>query len=152
MIRLAVALGVFALLGCIGPSDQRPGMWLSGEDAAFPEDWSFTDAHREIALEVGTPYGLRHSVTIWCASMDGTLYIAARDPDEKRWPGWVEDRPDVRLRVDGRIYEAHLVGLDDAAAIARLRSRYAAKYDLPDPPPADGPPRQYWHVAGSGPG
>jgi hypothetical protein len=152
MVRLAVVLGVFALLGCIGPSDQRPGLWLSGESAAFPEDWSFSDTTREAALEVRAPYGLPHSVTIWCVALDGALYIAARDPDEKRWPGWVEDRPDVRLRVEGLIYEGRLVRQDDATAIARVRRRYAAKYDLPDPPPENVPPMRYWKVAGPGPG
>jgi hypothetical protein len=145
-IRLAVGAALSVLLGCMPPSDQRPGLWLSGDEAAFPPDWSFSDAHREIALEVSTPYGLRHSVTIWCASLDGRLYVAARDPDEKRWPGWVEDRPDVRIGVDGRIYEGRLVRLDEPDWIARVRSRYAVKYQRPDPPPKDAPPMRYWRV------
>jgi hypothetical protein len=150
MRRLALSLGVSMLLGCIPPSDQRPGLWLPGEKAAFPTDWSFSDAHREVALEVRAPYGLPHSVTIWCVSLDGQLYVAARDPDEKRWPGWVADRPDVRLGVDGRIFEGRLVRLDDPDRIARVRSRYAAKYERPDPPPEDGRPMRYWHLAGPG--
>ena len=152
MSRLALALVVSMWLGCIPPSDQRPGLWLSGEAAAFPEDWSFSDGYREVALEVRTPYGLPHSVTIWCVSLDGQLYVAARDPDQKRWPGWVEDRPDVRLGVHGRVYQGRLVRLDEPDWIARVRSRYAAKYDRPDPPAEDGPPMRYWHLAGPGPG
>jgi hypothetical protein len=121
-IRLAGVAALSVLLGCIPPSDQRPGLWLSGDEAAFPPDWSFSDAHREIALEVGTPYGLRHSVTIWCASLDGRLYVAARDPDEKRWPGWVEDRPDVRIGVDGRIYEGAATPSSTSGRIRRRRT------------------------------
>ena len=140
------ALVVAAAVGC-GPSDRRPGLWLPGDVAAVvPADWSFSDQHREIALEVRSPYLLPHSVTIWCASLDGRLYVAARDPDAKRWPGWVERDPDVRLGLGGRIYEASLVRIDDAEQIARARRAYAAKYELPDPPPEGGPSLRYWRV------
>ena len=37
------------LLGGCGPSDRRPGLWLSGEVQAYPTDWTFADAHQEIA-------------------------------------------------------------------------------------------------------
>lgn len=133
---------------CIAPADSRPGLWLSGEAAALPEDWGFSDAHREIDLEVATPYLLAHSVTIWCVSVDGALFIAARDPDDKNWPGWVEDEPEVRLGVDDKLYEAALVRLDDAATIGALQAAYAAKYDLPSPPADAAPPMRYWRVEG----
>ena len=144
--RLAIgALLVAGLVGCM-PQDRRPGLWLRGEVSSFPTDWSFTDEYQEIALEVRAPYLLPHSVTIWCASLDQRLYIGARDPDTKRWPGWVESRPNVRLGIDGNIYEARLSLLEDPDEIARLQARYGIKYELPDTAPEERPPLRYWRV------
>jgi hypothetical protein len=136
-----------ALVGC-NPSDRRPGVWLSGESAAFPVDWSFTDAEKEIAIEVQTPYLLPHSVTIWCASLDGALYVAASNPDSKRWPGWVDEDPNVRLLVAGKLYEARLEPLTDTGTVDRLRAVYAAKYQLGGSGAGGDalPSVRYWHV------
>ncbi len=142
------AIGAVLLAGLVGcmPQDRRPGLWLRGEVSSYPTDWSFTDEHREIALEVRAPYLLPHSVTIWCVSLDQRLYIGARAPDTKRWPGWVESDPDVRLGIDGSIYEARLSVLDDPDKIARLQAAYGVKYELPDPPPEELRPVRYWRV------
>ena len=151
--RPALPVLILLVLACASacqPSDRRPGLWLAGEPAPLPEDWSFTDAHGEIAIEVRTPYALPHSVTIWCASADGSLFVAARDPEEKRWPGWVERDPEVRLAIDGRLYEARLERIDDPDRIAPVRRAYAAKYRLDDPPPPDAPPLRYWQVVSRG--
>jgi hypothetical protein len=132
--------------GCIAPDERRPGLWLPGEAAAPPSDWSFTDAHKEIALEVATPYLLAHSVTIWCVAVDGELFIGARDPDDKNWPGWVGSKPDVRLGIDAKIYEGALAELEDAETIRMLQNAYAAKYELPPRTSGEGPPMRYWRV------
>ena len=143
-LLLAVALSL-AVSGCIPPSDSRPGLWLSGNASESPSDWSFTDAHREIALEVSTPYLLAHSVTIWCASLDGQLYLAARDPEEKNWPGWVEHDPDVRLQIDAGLYDVQLARIAAPDEIERVGAAYTVKYALPPRTP-DSPPMRYWRV------
>lgn len=133
--------------GC-EPSDRRPGMWLSGESAeAFPDDWSFTSAHREISLEVATPYLLAHSVTIWCAEVDGDLFVAASNPDEKRWPGWVDADPEVTLKVGERLFPARLEPLEDPALLARVTAAYQEKYQLPA---TSGGTSRYWAVVARG--
>jgi hypothetical protein len=150
-LRHVSALAILVLLAACNPSDRRPGLSLSGEPAAFADDWSFTDAEKEIALEVSTPYFLPHSVTIWCASLDGALYVAAGSPEEKRWPGWVDEDPDVRLLIAGKVYEGRLEPVDDAPTTERLRATYAAKYQL-DASGAANPLRtvRYWRVAARG--
>ncbi len=146
-IRLGLTLVTAVVVGCVDPEGQRPGLRLSGESAReFPADWSFTNETREIAIEVHTPYLLPHSLTIWCGSAGGQLYLAARDPETKRWPGWVARNPNVRLRISGRIYETTLVRLDATQEIDRVRGAYAAKYGLPNPAPAGSPPMRYWRV------
>jgi len=148
ILRLAAVLTVAsALAGCFDPSDRRPGTRLSGDVVAPPSDWSFTDAHQEIAVEVKGFLGLPHSVTIWCASVDGALYLGARAPETKRWPGWVDRDPDVRLGIDTKLYEVRLVAVEEAATLERLRAAYARKYALPAPSDAEpGPPVRYWKV------
>ncbi len=136
-----------ALSACFAPSDRRPGTSLAGKSAALPADWSFTDAHPEIAIEVSGFLGLPHSVTIWCASLDGVLYLGARDPETKRWPAFADADPDVRLAIADAIYEVRLTPLADAATIARLQAVYANKYSLPAPAPGtSAPPIRYWRV------
>jgi hypothetical protein len=145
---VAIALG-FSLFACVEPEGQRPGMRLAGEVSDFPGDWRFSDAYREIAIEVATPYFISHSVTIWCAALNNSLYVGARNPEEKYWPGWVERDPNVRLRIADRIFEGRLALVEDAKQIESIRAAYKRKYDLPDPPPEGGPPMRYWRVEDS---
>lgn len=139
---LVFALGVTAC----EPSDRTPGLWLSGEITAFPDDWSFTHEHKEVFVEVSTPYFVSHSVTIWCAALDGTLYIGARNPDEKNWPGWVDTDPNVRLKIGEELYDVALEPLDDEEILTALRAVYAEKYELPQTS-GDAPTNtRYWRV------
>jgi hypothetical protein len=150
--RLPVAV-VLALVcvGCIEPQDRRPGLWLRGDVVAeAPSDWIFTDEWKEIAVQVRTPYLLPHSVTIWCAVSDGRLYVGAREPETKRWPGWADRQPDVRLGIGGKVYEVRLAPVDDPDEVARVQRAYAGKYDLGSPPPQGAPPVRYWLVEGRG--
>jgi len=142
-----ILLVAIAVPGCFAPKDQRPGLRLEGDVVAVaPQDWAFTNDHKEIAVEVRTPYLVPHSVTIWCAEVEGEFYIGARDPDTKRWPGWADRYPDVRLRIGPQVFEVHLTPLDDAERIASVRRAYAAKYDLPRTREGEGPPIRYWRV------
>jgi len=144
--ELGIAFALAATIaGCIDPEDRRPGTRLTGEVAASPSDWSFTNDHKLIAIEVQTPYLLRHSVTIWCAEVDGQLYVGAREPETKQWPGWADRNPNVRLGIGSQIFEVRLLPLERSENLTRLRSAYAAKYELP-PPSGDSPPSRYWRV------
>lgn len=126
-----VALLALGLSAC-EPSDARPGFWLGGESQTFPEDWKFTDAVNEISIQVDTPYFLAHSVTIWCAQLDGTLYVGALDPESKMWPGWVLDAPNVKLKVADGVYDAELILLLDTSLKAKIAAKYNEKYQLPE--------------------
>ncbi len=150
--RLSIAIVlVMASVGCVDPKDSRPGLRLAGGVVnAIPSDWSFTNGYKEIAIEVDTPYLLPHSVTIWCAVAGGELYVAARDPDSKHWPGWVDRNPDVRLGIGERVYEVQLAPLDDSNQVEPVGRAYARKYDLPDARPEEGPLIRYWLVGPRG--
>ena len=135
------------IAGC-QPSDSTPGLWLRGESAeAFPSDWEFSDDYREVYLQVATPYLIPHSVTIWCAQVDGELFIGARNPESKNWPGWADKKPLVKLKLGNFLYGAQLLRVDDAAEITRLKQAYASKYQLETAPGEAPPPMRYWRVA-----
>ena len=139
-------LVICALLAC-QPSDRRPGLWLSGEEAAvLPQEWGFSNAHQEIFVQVSTPYLLPHSVTIWCAELEGELFIGARNPDEKHWPGWIAKRPQVVLKIADTLYRVGTEQVRDKAEITAIKAAYAAKYNLPTDPAAAPPPMRYWRI------
>ena len=146
-VRNSLLLGLLLMLGACEPQDRRPGLWLDGEvQAQLPTDWSFTNDHKEIFLEVATPYLLPHSVTIWCAEVDGILYVGARAPESKNWPGWVDARPEVSLEIDGRLYEVHLEPLSDPDVIARVAAAYGRKYNLSGGAGSEPVSQRYWRV------
>ncbi|MBT70586.1 MAG: hypothetical protein CMQ15_00865 [Gammaproteobacteria bacterium] len=144
---ITLLLFSFVLTAC-EPSDSRPGLWLSGEVEAFPSDWSFSDDFELIAVQVDTPYGLPHSVTIWCVQVDGNLYIAARAPESKNWPGWVEKNPDIKLKFGDRVFEGRLQKLEDPDAIGPISTAYSIKYHLTQDLNNDdeGPRSWFWQV------
>jgi hypothetical protein len=144
-----VPLALF-LVSCIDPQDRRPGLRLSGEVAQSGGDWSFTGEHGEIAIETRTPWLVPHSVTIVCAAKDGRFFVAARNPDGKRWVANVDRDPNVRLKIGDRVYEQRLVPLESPEEIATAYAAYAAKYGLPDTPDPDRPPIRYWEVVDRG--
>lgn len=145
LLRVVAWIAVISLASACEPRDDQPGLWLSGQEAStLPTDWAFTDDTREIAVEVATPYLIRHSVTIWCAQVEGTLYIGASAPDTKNWPGWVEDDPNVRLKIGNDVYAVRLDRLSDEAEIASVQQAYMQKYELESV--GGGAPVRYWRV------
>ncbi len=133
------------LVGC-QPEDQTPGLWLSGNHVeTFPEDWSFSNEFGEISIEVGTPYFIPHSVTIWCVEVDGDLYIAAASAADKNWPGWVDADPNVVLKVGENVYEAKLETIKDMALLKPVQGAYVAKYNLGEGTPFQSGSK-YWRV------
>ncbi|HTL00119.1 MAG TPA: DUF2255 family protein [Pseudomonadales bacterium] len=134
------------MLAACSPHDTRAGILLGGDEAPVPADWRFTDDTKEIAVQVHTPYLIPHAVTIWCAQVDGQLYVAASNPKTKRWPGWVDDDPNVRLRIGDKTYPVRLVPLDDPNVVAGVQAAYAAKYQLTARTGEAPPDVRYWHV------
>jgi hypothetical protein len=136
-----------ALLAACEPSARTPGQWLRGDIVeGFPQDWSFTDEIQEIFVEVTTPYFVPHSVTIWCAQVDGNLFIAARDPETKKWVGWMKNNHDVRLKIAGKLYEVATAELSDKATLAGVQSAYAEKYNLDPPASGKKSSMQIWSI------
>ena len=128
MKKLVLVIAALLFLGACEPQDRRPGLWLRGAVQPFPEDWSFTDAHMEIAIQVAAPYFLPHSITIICGAYEGDLYVAAYRPKTKNWSAWVSEDPNVVLKIGENLYEARLTRIDDPLTIANALGAYAGKY------------------------
>lgn len=127
---VAAACALLLLTGC-EPGERTPGLWLRGEVVdPPPQDWSFTDAHKEIFVEVSTPYFLSHAVTIWCAQVHGQLFIGARDPETKNWPGWLDQDRSIRLKIGTHVYPVSAADVTDEETLQTIRTAYAEKYDL----------------------
>lgn len=147
MRPLAFLLLLALAIGCVDPKDRRPGLRLSGEVVTEAvEDWSFTDPHGEIFVETRTWYGIPHSVTIVCASLDGRLYIGARRPREKRWVAYVARDPNVRLEIADRIYDGRLERVEDPGEYEAVYRAFARKYGRGIAPPSERPERWYFRV------
>ena len=147
--RIAALLAVGLLFaGCRQPLDERPGFRLTGEPVAeAASDWRFTESIEEIFVETRTWYGLRHSTTIWCVALDGSLYIGSYDDDIKYWEENVARNPDARLQIQDRIYDVTLSTVEDTELSERLDERYAAKYDMAEVFGDELPAWRYYHVA-----
>jgi hypothetical protein len=119
-------LGVVALFGGAGPIAALPGGLLWGEVREPPDDWSFTDSSAEI--QVQTHVGLLPwSVTIWVLSDEGELYLAAGDCN-RVWTHRVQADPEIKLRIDGVVYEMQARLETDRALAARLAPIVLHKY------------------------
>ncbi len=128
---MACAIAVALSVACsIDPSDERPGLGLSGEvHQEAVDDWSFTSDAYEIFIETVTSYWIPHSVTAWCVTVGNELYVAADDADKKSWVANVARDPNVRLKIEGKVYEQKLVPVTDAVTTAAIDSGFVRKYE-----------------------
>lgn len=102
---------------------------LGGEVAGSPpSDWSFANRHETIEIE--TRPESPHSVTVWCVSHDGALYVPTRDPEKKHWVSNVLEDPRVRVRVGGVLYEGRAVRVTDPAELDDAVPALLAKYEI----------------------
>ncbi|MFT4582147.1 MAG: hypothetical protein ACI915_001045 [Gammaproteobacteria bacterium] len=148
LLKTPVMIMVTISLVACEPSDQTPGLWLSGNEVqSFPSDWTFSDEHSEIFVQVATPYFLPHSVTIWCAQVNGKLFIAARSPETKNWVGWIEKDSSIRLKIGEDVYDANAVPVSDEETLNQVQLAYREKYQLSESTGDEESSMKYWSIA-----
>ena len=123
-LTLLVLLATVGAVAC-GPLVILPGGRLSGEVKPAPDDWSFSDSVETIQLETRptAPY----SVNVWGVGVGSAFYIAAGDP-ESRWAGYIDEDPQVRLRIGAGVYEMRAIETRDADDRAAFLAAVKAKY------------------------
>ena len=142
-----VILTMAIFLAACEPNGPTSGQWLRGDVVEpLPQEWAFTDDYQEVFVEVTPPYFIPHSVTIWCAHVDGKLFIGARDPDSKNWPGWMDKNRDIRLKIGDKLYDVTAADFSDEKLLEAVRLAYTEKYNLP--PLAEGEVSnvRYWII------
>ena len=146
----AILMTAIVVAAC-EPNGPKPGQWLRGNVVEpLPQNWAFTDDYQEVYVEVSTPYFIPHSATIWCAHVDGKLFIGARDPDSKNWPGWMNKNRDIRLKIGDKLYDVTAADFSDDQTLAAVRLAYIEKYNLPPPAEGEVPNVQYWEIVSRG--
>ena len=112
-------------MGCGSPFTFFHGGALSGETVALPASWSFTDAVDTVQLETrpSDPY----SVNLWVIALDEHLYVHA-GANRSTWVENLEADPNVRLRVNGSIYELAAVRVESQQEFDRFSAAYEKKY------------------------
>ena len=134
LLIVGVTLVSLRLLG-YEPSDQRPGLWLTGERVSEPvTDWSFTQDHPEIFVQTRTRYMIPHSITTYCAFYEGDLclfsayYQGGVFPDERGWNRNVMRDPRVRLKIGDRLFVQTVSHVTDAETREAVHANAVAKY------------------------
>lgn len=120
-ILMVAAVGVF---GCSGPFGFFSGGALGGDVKTVPTDWSFAGASGTAQLETNPtdPYSVNLAYTI----LPGGLYINAGDT-ETQWVKNMDADPNVRLRIEGDVYELRAERVTDADEIARFGKAWTSQ-------------------------
>lgn len=130
-----VTILILTLGACTGPLGPISGGHLAGASTPPPPDWSFVNAVEVIQLET-LPASKPHSVNVWAGSVDGKLYIptslirGSSDPIERDWVKNVIANPQVRIRINGKVYSLRAERVEDAATIDIVRTSLQLKYEI----------------------
>jgi F420H(2)-dependent quinone reductase len=128
-----LALVVLKFTG-LDPQARRAGLWLSGNAATCPTDWSFADKYPTLMVETHPWYLVAHSVTIFFVTDKGNLYLHAdyppggTYPSGKTWTANVAHNPRVRIKVGNRLFACKAVLLNDPTEFSTLFENFRKKY------------------------
>ena len=141
-----LALVAAFAVGC-GPLGPIPGGRLSGEPGpSVVPSWESVSDDETAQLE--TRPSDPHSVNTWFVGIGPALYIPTsmilgpKEPDGRSWVAHVSAAPEVRVRIDGVVYERIAVRVTDPGEYDRARAALEKRYDL-DPDERD-PERTVW--------
>ena len=123
--RLASLALISGLLACGEPTLIFPGGALDGEVATAPDNWAFVEDVSTIQLQTNPvdPY----SVNIWAVGLDDKLYVHA-GANRATWIENMDSNPNVRVRVEEKVYALSATRVDDPAEFATFADAYEAKY------------------------
>lgn len=124
---IAVVLLCLGTLACSAPFLLLPGGELEGQTAAAPADWSFSDDVSTVQIETNPedPY----SVNIWAAGVGSSLYLHAGG-NRTTWVEHLEADPNIRVRVDDKIYELAGTRVKSTEEYKTFADAYEVKYGL----------------------
>ena len=108
-------IALWFVLTLAEPYGRLPGGRLSGDEATGPvSDWSFAMDSYPLILEVrpSDPY----SLYIRAYQHKGVLYLNSISP-ENRWTQFLLEDPNLRLKVENKIYKVRATRVEDPALV-----------------------------------
>lgn len=134
MVCLIILLAVVRITG-LEPRDRTPGLWLKGNLVTTPvTDWSFTDKYQTVKVQTRDRLLLPHSVTTYCVSNNGQLYLTSvyapglQYPHGIHWNENVARDPHVRIKIGDQLYDQVLAHVTDPAEREAVIQAKAKKY------------------------
>jgi hypothetical protein len=126
----------------IPPGLDNMGLWVKGEPAPVPSDWSFLDGLRTIRVETQTWYKIPYSVEGDIIRVGQQPYLLShyfapkpgqpdtRDlfPAQRVWNRNVVRDPRVRLAAGGHVYELAAYHVTDEEEIKACEQAFQDKY------------------------
>jgi hypothetical protein len=133
---LACVILAFVILSITGldPQQRRPGLWLKGQVARTPADWSFADKYQTVMLETHPWYSIPHAVTIFFVTNQGNLYLHAdydpggKFPGGKSWTANIGRNPNVRIKFGNQVFDGKVVLVTDQTEFDTLFEVFRKKY------------------------
>ncbi len=128
-----LALVVLSITG-LDAKQRRPGLWLKGDVANIPIDWSFADKYRTVMIETHPWYLIPHSVNIFFVTDKGNLYLHAdyppggKFPSGKSWTASVARNPNVRIKLGNQVFDCKAIAVTDPAESDALFEVTRKKY------------------------
>ena len=135
VIVLIVLLIILRITG-LPPNGGRPGLWLTGNAVTTPvTDWSFTANYPTVEVQTNTWYGIPHSVTIYCVTYNGKLYLsslvvpgAPAYPQGRAWNQNIARDPHVRVEIGDQLYDLTATYVTDPAEHDGVMASEMKKY------------------------
>ena len=126
-IQLVLLLCLCCLAGCDEPFIVMSGDALSGDVTDPPADWEAFKAAEIVQLETNPadPY----SINIWMVCIGPDIYVAT-GKDDTRWSRYIDEDPDVRLRIGQTLFELEATRVSDSRERVAVTTQYISKYDL----------------------
>ncbi len=115
---------ILATFGCNGPFVLLPGGRLEGQLEKAPGDWAFAGDYGTVQLETRPedPYSVNIAFTV----IGQRLYINAGDT-ETQWVKNITANPQVRLRMDGVLYDLRAERITDTAEITAFSRAWTSQ-------------------------
>jgi hypothetical protein len=112
-----------------------PGLWLKGNVVKDPvADWTFTDKYQTVKVQTRDRLLLPHSVTTYCVSNNGQLYLTSVYqaglvyPHGRHWNENVARDPHVRIKIGDQLFDRTLVYVTDPVEREAVIRNKAKKY------------------------
>ena len=120
----SVLLGLYIYAQFSGPIGPIPGGELNGEIAISEPDWrALLPDGKFIEIQFGDKNG--YSVTLDPHVIDEELYTWSRAPN--RWSSLIGEDPQVVIRIDGVLYRAIALKVENVSLLARVNEGRAGE-------------------------